>query len=125
MTKRAGFTLVELIIVMVILAALAGAVIPAFSANRNQARQARIQADLGSLKSAMYVYRSDTGSYPATIAALSAAGGVSGYNGPYLDVAAPVDPCGTAYTYAAGPPRTVSTGAASTCPATTLQVAQN
>ena len=122
--KRQGFTLVELIIVMVILAALAGAVVPAFSANRNQARQARIRADLEALKSAMYVYRSDTGIFPATIAALSAAGGVTGYNGPYLDMAAPIDPCGTAYAYVAGPPRTVSTGAATTCPVTTLQVAQ-
>ena len=96
---KKGFTLVELIIVIVILAALAGAVIPAFTSNKNQARGARIQADLEAIKSAMYVYKADTGAFPGAISDLvNNSGNVSGYNGPYLD-RLPVNPCSNNYTY--------------------------
>lgn len=113
---KKGFTLVELIIVMVILAALAGAVVPAFTANRAQAQTARMQSDMEAIKSAMYVFRADTGSFPASIAALNAG------TTKYLDQGAPTDPCGTAYAYnntAMGTLSQISRGAASTCPAVT------
>jgi general secretion pathway protein G len=120
---KKGFTLIELILVMVILAILAAAVMPIMNANRVQAQQAKIRADFDAIKSACFIYRADTGVWPATLGALTAAGGVAGYNGPYLDNAAPADPCGTAYAYVAGAPSTIGLGAASTCPATTaLQI---
>ena len=125
---KKGFTLVELIIVMIILAALAGAVIPAFSANKAAAQNARVRADLEAIKSAMYVYRADVGAFPLTMLALTdttAANTLAGFAGPYLDVGTPPDPCGVSYTYTIGPPRTVQRAATSSCPAWTVTVNQS
>ena len=69
-----GFTLIELVIVITILAILAAVAIPAFSNLTVQARNASTQGAIGALRSALAVYRANefaggrAGSYP-TIAA--------------------------------------------------------
>ena len=93
MTKK-GFTLIELIIVITILAVLAGAMIPLFTTTRRQAQDAKAQADLDSVKSAAVMYKYDTRTWPqsgttGTLTCLVSTGtgcptAGSGWTGPYL-----------------------------------------
>ncbi len=62
---REGFTLIELIIVVSILAVLAGVMIPRVSSRMAKSRDARRVADVRAIQSAIDSYYADTGSYPA------------------------------------------------------------
>lgn len=57
MKQRAGFTIVELLIVIVVIAILAAIVIVAFNAVQNQARMAKISTDIRQIKSAVQAAR--------------------------------------------------------------------
>jgi len=102
--RKAGFTLIELLIVLVIMAILAGTIVPMFRANRLQAQQARVWADVDSIKTAAMMYHNDTGAWPAgavapglqTGAGFVATDGTANWNGPYLDQWRN-DPWGNAY----------------------------
>lgn len=72
--KKKGFTLVELLIVISIVAILSAVVMSNFTLARQKGRDARRKVDIQSIQSALELYRSDIGSYPAA-AALSACGG--------------------------------------------------
>ena len=62
---RNGFTLVELIVVVSILAILAGALIPRITNRMAQSRDAQRLADIRTIKTAVDQYFSDKGTYPA------------------------------------------------------------
>jgi general secretion pathway protein G len=62
---QAGFTLVELLIVVVILAILAAIVIPQFSSSTTDAREAALDSNLGTLRSAIELFHAQHGFYPA------------------------------------------------------------
>ena len=92
---KKGFTLLELIIVITILAVLAGAMIPLFSTTRRQAQDAKAMADLDAIKSASVMYHYDTRSWPQagssgflTCLVSNTGGGcpttAGGWSGPYL-----------------------------------------
>ncbi|QMU60510.1 MAG: prepilin-type N-terminal cleavage/methylation domain-containing protein [Gammaproteobacteria bacterium] len=59
-----GFTLVELLIVVIILAILAAIIVPQFSASTNDAKAAALQSNLANLRSSIEFYYQEHGEYP-------------------------------------------------------------
>ncbi len=103
MNRRGGFTLIELMIVVIILAALAGMVLPRLLNRADTAKSYIAEADIASITTALNLYKLDNGSYPS-----SSEGGLkallqppkSARNGkePYLDKVA-LDPWKRPYKY--------------------------
>jgi general secretion pathway protein G len=100
-----GFTLLELLVVMVIIGLLASYVGPRFfdQIGKSEAKTARAQLD--ALSKALDTYRLDVGRYPTTeqgLKALNAAPQEAArWSGPYLQKEVPLDPWGKAYAYKA------------------------
>ncbi len=61
-----GFTLIELMVVIVILGILAGLIVPRIMSRPEEARQAKAKIQIESLGTALKLYRLDNGSYPST-----------------------------------------------------------
>ncbi len=105
--NEAGFTLVELLVVLVILALLAALVGPRVVGYMSTSKVKTARVQIAAYQTALELYHLDLGRYPQTaegLAALAAApAGVSGWAGPYLDKAVATDPWGTPYDYAASP----------------------
>ncbi len=98
-----GFTLVELMLVVIIIGILVAMVVPRLAGRAEQARTAAAQADIeANISSALDLYELDTGSYPTTEQSLDALlkepSGVSNWRGPYLKKR-PIDPWGNVYQY--------------------------
>jgi type II secretion system protein G len=72
-TLRAGFTLVEMLVVIVVLATLAAIVLPRFLNCGRRSREAALRTDLRILRNAITCFYNDTSWYPATLADLAAA----------------------------------------------------
>ena len=104
-SPNTGFTLLELLVVMVIIGLLASYVGPRFfdQVGKSEAKTARAQLD--ALSKALDTYRLDVGRYPTTeqgLKALNAAPqGEARWNGPYLQREVPLDPWGNPYIYRA------------------------
>ncbi|MCK4704016.1 MAG: type II secretion system major pseudopilin GspG, partial [Gammaproteobacteria bacterium] len=64
--QQKGFTLIELMVVIVILGILAGVVVPRIMDNPDKARHAKAKHDITALGSALDVYRLDNFIYPST-----------------------------------------------------------
>ncbi len=98
-----GFTLLELLVVMVIIGLLAAYVGPRFFSQIGKSEQKAAKAQLDAFEKALDQYRLDTGRYPTTdqgLAALMARpGNEARWNGPYLKKAVPPDPWGRPYLY--------------------------
>lgn len=101
--KQSGFTLLELLVVMVIIGLLAGYVGPKYFAQIGKSEIKTARAQLDSFGKALDQYRLDTGYYPSTeqgLAALMARpANDPKWAGPYLTKAVPLDPWGNAYIY--------------------------
>lgn len=67
-----GFTLIELMVVIVILGILAGLIIPRIMSRPEEARQAKARIQIESLETALKLYKLDNGSYPSTEQGLQA-----------------------------------------------------
>lgn len=106
-TRRAAFTLIEVLVVIVVIAVLASFVAPSLFRNVDDARVTTAKAQIESFATALDAYRLDTGRYPTTaqgLAALTQRPAVdppATWNGPYLRKAVPDDPWGHAYVYVA------------------------
>jgi general secretion pathway protein G len=98
-----GFTLLELLVVLVILGLLAGIVAPRFFGQVGKSEIKVATAQIRSLEDALDQYRLDVGRYPTAeqgLAALNAQpAGEARWRGPYLKKAVPQDPWGNAYQY--------------------------
>ena len=98
-----GFTLLELLVVMVIIGLLASYVGPKYFAQIGKSEVKTAKAQIDSLGKALDQYRLDTGQYPSTensLAALNAApANESKWQGPYLQKKVPNDPWEHAYIY--------------------------
>jgi general secretion pathway protein G len=103
-TRRArGFTLLELLVVMVILGLLAGYVGPKLFAQLGKSETRVAKAQIDALAKALDQYRLDMGRYPSTSQGLQALvqrpEGETRWAGPYLAKALPPDPWGRPYGY--------------------------
>jgi general secretion pathway protein G len=70
--RHAGFTLLELMVVMFILATLAFIVAPRFLGETEKARQVKAQVTIANLETALKTYYLDNGTYPTTDQGLEA-----------------------------------------------------
>jgi general secretion pathway protein G len=98
-----GFTLLELLVVMVILGLLVGYVAPKLFSQVGKSEVKSARAQIGALEKALDLFRLDTGHYPSTDIGLKALitkpEGEPRWNGPYLQKSVPADPWGNAYQY--------------------------
>jgi len=103
MVRAHGFTLLELLVVMVIIGLLAGYVGPKFFSQIGKAEIKTARAQLDSLGKALDQYRIDTGRYPSSEQGLAALvtkpANESHWSGPYLQKGLPPDPWGRPYMY--------------------------
>jgi len=71
-SRQAGFTLIELMVVIIILGVLAGLIIPRIMGRPDEARQAKAKIQMEALESALKLYKLDNGGYPTTEQSLRA-----------------------------------------------------
>ena len=67
-----GFTLIELMVVLVILGILAGMIVPRIMDRPEEARRTKAAVDIGALEQALQLYKLDNGQYPTTEQGLQA-----------------------------------------------------
>lgn len=100
-----GFTLLELLVVLVIIGLLAGYVGPRFFAQIGKSETKTAQAQIAALGKALDTFRLDVGRYPTTSEGLAVLHlrptSEPRWSGPYLQKGAPLDPWGKAYIYQA------------------------
>ena len=101
--KQAGFTLIEMMVVVVVIALLGAMIGPTLFGKVQQAQETRVAQDIRVIESALKFYRLDNYRYPTQAqgleALVNAPGDAAGnWNGPYLE-AMPNDPWGVPYQY--------------------------
>jgi general secretion pathway protein G len=108
--RQAGFSMIELLVVLVILGMLAGLVGPRLFGKLDASKVQTVDTQIRMLKGALQTYRLDVGDYPDTESGLGAlvrkpAGGRAEkrWQGPYLDDEVPLDPWSNPYQYANKP----------------------
>jgi general secretion pathway protein G len=98
-----GFTLVELLLVLVILATLAAIVVPKFSGRSEQAKVTAAHTQISNFETALDAFEVDNGYYPKTgdglQMLLEAPQDAKNWRGPYLKQGIPLDPWQNAYIY--------------------------
>lgn len=101
-TLLTGFTLIEMMIVVVILGLLATIIMPRILDRPEQARRMKAKVEIRSIESVLALFKTDTGRFPTTsegLEALISDPGIKGYNSDgYLDNV-PLDPWGNKYIY--------------------------
>lgn len=100
---KKGFTLVELMLVVIIISVLVAMVVPRLSGRSEEARIAVAKADIDlNIATALKLYELDNGGFPTTEEGLdgllSAPASAQNWKGPYLDKK-PLDPWGRIYQY--------------------------
>ena len=98
-----GFTLIELMLVVIIIGALVAMVMPRLAGRGEQARIAAARADIqANIATALKLYELDNGRFPTTSEGLNALinrpPSAPGWNGPYLE-RRPLDPWSREYKY--------------------------
>lgn len=102
--RQRGFSLIELMVVIVILAAIASIVGPRLFKNVGKAKRGTARTQMAQIEAALDGFRLDVGRYPSSsegLAALERDPGVKGWDGPYLKKSVPADPWQNPYVYVA------------------------
>ena len=102
--RSSGFTLLELMVVLVILGLLAGLVGPRLFDRVDESRVQTAQTQIKMLRGALQAYRLDVGRFPSTAEGLAAlvhppSEAAAHWKGPYLEDELPLDPWRTPYRY--------------------------
>jgi len=104
--KLKGFTLLELLVVIVIIGLLAGYVAPRYFSQVGKSEIQVAKAQIDALEKSLDQYRLDTRRYPSAeeglVALVERPSNESTWNGPYLKKAVPNDPWGRPYVYRLG-----------------------
>ena len=96
--KQRGFTLVELLLVLVILALIAGLVLPGIIGKAEGAKARAASSQISRISMAVETFYLDTGSTPGSLSELvDEPGDVRGWNGPYIKSSILKDPWGKDY----------------------------
>ncbi|MDR2881797.1 MAG: type II secretion system major pseudopilin GspG [Azoarcus sp.] len=102
-TRWQGFTLLELLVVIVIIGLLAAYVGPRYFSQLSKSERQTAKAQIEGFGKALDTYRLDTGRYPSTDQGLAALmvkpNDEAKWNGPYLQKSVPLDPWGKPYIY--------------------------
>lgn len=99
--RRAGFTLIEIMLVVVIIGLIAAVGLPKIMGNTEKARTNTAKAQINMLSTGAMQYEMDVGAYPQSLDQLVNSTGPK-WDGPYTNSGKiPVDPWGNAYTYSA------------------------
>lgn len=101
--RTSGFTLLELLVVIVIIGLLAAYVGPRYFSQLGKSERSTAKAQVEGLAKALDTYRLDTGRYPTTEQGLNVlmlkTNDDPKWNGPYLQKTIPLDPWGLPYVY--------------------------
>jgi len=96
---KAGFTLIEVLLVVAILGILAGIVAVNFGGKQKGAMIKATRASIAAVCTAIDMYEVDMGQYPGSLSDLIGNPGGDNWNGPYLRGELPEDPWGVAFSY--------------------------
>jgi general secretion pathway protein G len=95
-----GFTLVELLLVLVILALIAGLVLPGIIGKAESAKAKAASSQISRISMSVESFYLDTGNTPSSLEELvNEPSGVAGWNGPYIKNSILKDPWGQDYKY--------------------------
>jgi len=101
--RRAGVTLIEMLVVLMIIGLFAALVAPRLFRKTDTARVTAARAQINAFMTALGAYKLDTGTFPTTEQGLQALRerpqGVNQWDGPYLPQEIPLDPWGRPYVY--------------------------
>jgi general secretion pathway protein G len=99
--RRHGFTLIEILVVVVIIAVLAAVVVPNVLSRIGDAQNSAAISDITTFNNALDQYKLDAGDYPQSLDGLISKTDSPRWNGPYLknQTAVPLDPWGHPYIY--------------------------
>ena len=98
--KQSGFTLVELLLVLVILALIAGLVLPGIIGKAESAKAKAASSQISRISMSVESFYLDTGNIPSSLDELvSEPSGANGWNGPYIKNSLLKDPWGQPYKY--------------------------
>ena len=101
--SQSAFTLVEMILVMVIIAALAAVVVPKFAGRSKQAKVTAAESQISNMEIALNSFEVDNGYFPkggtGLVDLVEQPSNATGWMGPYLPKGIPLDPWGNEYIY--------------------------
>lgn len=99
LSSEAGFTLIEILLVVVIIGMLAAVATVSIRGRMQQAQVSTAKQSVSAIEMAVKMYEVDNGKYPASLQNLLTRGSEPNWNGPYLDKGLPKDPWGNDFQY--------------------------